>query len=109
MTLLTSRTSPGQLAFMYSRSRTILLLAICALAAALLASPIGASAQAPADETYLVQSPSDETYVVDTPNAGNQAGSDDDGGSGLPILLVILAGTALAGASIAIMRKQKSD
>jgi len=114
MTLLTSRTSPGKPAFMFSIRRTITLLATCALAVCLVA-PAAALAQGGGSDA-------EDNYVLDVPDAGQGAGenegdsndagvpaaaadSADDGG--LPILLIILAGTALAGASIAIMRRQK--
>ena len=120
MTLLTSRTSPGQLAFMFSLSRTITLLAICALAACLVA-PAVASAQTPAEETYVIpdQGAGDGNGAPAGGGGGSGGGENGSGGvpaaaadsadeGGLPILLVVLAGTALAGASIAIMRRQKT-
>jgi hypothetical protein len=117
MTLLTSRPSPARPAFMFSVSRTTTLLAIVALAACLVA-PVGASAQsAPGEEQYKFEPP--------TAGEGGEAAADDgqgDQGSsgvpaaaadsaddgGLPILLIVLAGTALAGAAIAIIRRQKT-
>ena len=69
--------------------------------------------------------PAEENYVLNVPDAGADAGADGSGGGqedgagataaaadsadegGLPILLIVLAGTALAGAIIAIMRRQQ--
>jgi hypothetical protein len=95
---------------MFSFRRTITLLATCALAICLCA-PAAALAQGGGESDAGVN------YELDVPNAGQNendqgdvpagaADSADDGG--LPILLIILAGTALAGATIAIMRRQKS-
>ena len=116
MTLLTCPNSPASPDPMFTFPRTITLLAICAL---------GTFALAPAVATAA---PAEEEYVLDLPSAGNEGqgaakgggqGADEGSGGvpaaaadsadegGLPILLVILAGTALAGASIAIMRRQK--
>ena len=106
---------------MVSFRRTITLLATCVLAACL---------AAPA--AVLAQTPPEETYVLGDPSAGSdgdaqgqadegQSGSEEDSGGvpaaaadsadegGLPILLIILAGTALAGATIAIIRKRGHD
>jgi len=94
--------------------RTSTLLLVCALALA--AVPAAAVAQ---DE------PAGDQYVLDVPEGGNGEGaaggsgdekSDsvaaaategaDDGG--LPILLVVLVGTAAIGAGIAIMRRKRT-
>lgn len=102
---------------MFSLPRTITLLAICALGLAVVLP--GSALAAPAEEEY----------VLDLPSAGSNPGGAGEGGGGgaqgdgssaakaavnsadeggLPILLIILAGTALAGASIAIMRRQST-
>lgn len=102
---------------MFTLSRTITLLAICALAAA---------AFVPA-ATAAERSPAAETYVLDDVEAGNGgaggSGQDSQGGSGdgagvpaaaadsadeggLPILLIVLVGTAAVGAGIAILRRR---
>jgi hypothetical protein len=102
---------------MFSFSRTITLLAICALGLTLVVPAIANAA------------PAEEEYVLDLPSAGSNPGGAGDGGGGsakgdgsnaaeaavdsadeggLPILLIVLAGTALAGASIAIMRRQRT-
>ncbi len=101
---------------MFSPKRTLTLLVTCLLAA-LVAAPAAA-----------VAAPAEEEYVLDLPSAGSEdpgakgrggkadertggvpaAAADSADEGGLPVLLVILAGTALAGASIAIMRRQKS-
>lgn len=118
MTLLTSRPSPAWPAFMFTTSRTSTLLAICVLAACLVA-PAAALAQAPGEEQYQFQAPSAGNDT--SANTGGQQGDGDQGSAGvpaaaadsadeggLPILLVVLTGTALAGAAIAIMRRQKT-
>jgi len=116
MTLLPFRTSSPLMARMFSIPRTITLLAICALGLAAVA-PVAATA-APADEEYVLELPS----AGDNPEGAGGSGGSGGGGSsnaaaaavdsadegGLPILLVVLAGTALAGASIAIMRRQRT-
>jgi hypothetical protein len=103
---------------MYSLRRTFTLLAICALAAFLVA-PAAAPAQGGSD--------AGNNYVLDVPatgsggegSKGSSAGSNEGGSvpaaaadgadeGGLPILLIILGVTALAGASIAIIRRQKT-
>jgi hypothetical protein len=103
---------------MFTLSRTTTLLAICALAAFLLA-PAAASAQgAPGEEQYKFEPPTAGSGGA--PGEGSQGGTDEGSGGvpaaaadsaddgGLPILLVVLAGTALAGAAIAIIRRQKT-
>ena len=92
--------------------RTTTLLLVCALALA--AVPAAALAQ---DE------PAGDQYVLDVPEGGNGEGAEsgdgksdsvaaaategaDDGG--LPILLVVLVGTAAIGAGIAIMRRKST-
>ena len=89
--------------------RTTTLLLVCALALA--AVPAAAVAQG---------EPAGEQYVLDVPQGGNGDGSGeksdsvaaaategaDDGG--LPILLVVLVGTAAIGAGIAIMRRRST-
>jgi hypothetical protein len=92
---------------MFSFRRTITLLATCALAVFVLAP--AASAQnggSDAGDNYVLEDipQGQENNQGDVP--AGAADSTDDGG--LPILLIILAGTALVGASIAIMRRQKS-
>jgi hypothetical protein len=92
--------------------RTTTLLLVCALALA--AVPAAAIAQ---DE------PAGDQYVLDVPEGGNGEGAGsgdgksdsvaaaategaDDGG--IPILLVVLVGTAAIGAGIAIMRRKST-
>jgi hypothetical protein len=93
--------------------RTTTLLLVCALALA--AVPAAAVAQ---------DDPAGDQYVLDVPEGGNGEGADggsdeksdsvaaaategaDDGG--LPILLVVLVGTAAIGAGIAIMRRKST-
>ena len=118
MTLLTSPASPARPAFMFSLRRTFMLLASCALAACLVA---------PAATLAQDNSDAGNNYVLDVPETGSDgegskgsnAGSDEGGSvpaaaadgadeGGLPILLIILGGTALAGATIAIIRRQKT-
>ena len=92
--------------------RTTTLLLVCALALA--AVPTAALAQ---DE------PAGDQYVLDVPEGGNgEAAGSGDGKSdsvaaaategaddgGLPILLVVLVGTAAIGAGIAIMRRKST-
>ena len=87
---------------------------VCALA---LAVGIPAAAYAQSD-------PAIEQYDLDVPEGGNGQGADDGSGEksdsvgvaategaddgGLPILLVVLIGTAAVGAGIAIMRRKKT-
>ena len=102
---------------------TTLVALVCALALAVPATAMAA--------------PADEEYVLDAPAAGNDegpaagggqgddegrggsggsgsdsltgvaAGSTDEGG--LPILLLVLGGTAVAGAAIAITRRRRHE
>lgn len=102
---------------MFRLSRTITLLAICALAAWVIAPAALAQDKAPGEETYILDVP--EAGNGEASGQGSQGGSNEGAGvpaaaadgadeGGLPILLIILAGTALAGATIAIMRRQKT-
>lgn len=112
--LLPFRTSFRLSAPMSRIKRTLPLLLVCAFA---LAVPAAATAQ---DE------PAGDQYVLDVPEGGNGEGaaggngdeesdsvaaaateSADDGG--LPILLVVLVGTAAIGAGIAIMRRKSTQ
>lgn len=106
----------------FSRPTTLLLACVLALVAAGPATALAADSDSSAGDIY----------VLDTPEAGNEsgavpagaengsssgsegdsgtvaaaAGSADDGG--LPILLVVLAGTAIIGIAIAIMRRKRT-
>jgi hypothetical protein len=92
---------------MFSLRRTITLLATCALALFVLApAALAQNGGSDAGDNYVLEEiPQGQGENEGDVPAGT-ADSADDGG--LPILLIILAGTALAGASIAIMRRQKS-
>jgi hypothetical protein len=99
--------------------RTTKLYVVCGLALVLIAP------------AALAASPAKEEYVPDIPTAGSDGGAaatedsrsggtpNDDAGAlngvassgddgGLPILLVVLAGTAVVGAGIAIMRRSRT-
>jgi hypothetical protein len=113
--LLPFRTSCRLLAPMSRIKRTTTLLLVCALALA-----VGVPAAAVAQDE-----PAGDQYVLDVPEGGNgegaAGGSGDDRSDsvaaaategaddgGLPILLVVLVGTAAIGAGIAIMRRKKT-
>ena len=102
-------------------SRITTLLLACALALAL-AGPAALAADSSAGEEYVLEVPTGGNGAeagesaggsdsgtggsADRGTVGIAAGSADEGG--LPILLVVLAGTAAIGVCIAIMRRRRT-
>lgn len=104
---------------------TTLVALVCALTLAL---PATAAAQdAPANEEYVLEAPAagedDGAAAGGGRDDGNGRGGSGESGSdsltgiaagstdegGLPILLLVLAGTAVAGAAIAITRRRRHE
>jgi hypothetical protein len=106
-------------------SPTTLVALVCVLTLAVPATAIGQ--EAPANEEYVLEAPAagDDGGAA---TGGGQGGADGRAGSdgsgsdsltgvaagstdegGLPILLIVLAGTAVAGAAIAITRRRRHE